>query len=65
MAIHERVYDADYHGMLHVDENADGLTITADEGGTGAAVSVQLDADGVRKLRLLLTRHERNQRVTA
>jgi hypothetical protein len=57
--VSERVWDADHRRLFTVEEDADGcLTITADEGGDGPAVSVALDLDGVIKLRRALQRYE-------
>lgn len=61
--IHERVWDADYNGAVHVDQDGADLILTADEGVNGDAVTVKLNANGVKRLRLLLARYERNQKA--
>lgn len=61
--IDERVWDKEYHSQLTVTEADDGLELTAIEGGRSLnAAALTLDADGVKKLRLILARYERKQK---
>lgn len=55
----ERVFGANYGTEVLLQETSEGLEITTDVG--DQETTVLLDADGVRKLRLLLARYERRQ----
>jgi hypothetical protein len=61
----ERVYDADFHHVMFVDERDGTLVILTDEGDTvdSPCASITLDLHAVKKLRLALARFERNQKA--
>lgn len=51
------VYDEDYQGRVSLDAYGDQLAVTVDH--DGSAVTVSLDDESVRRLRLALARYER------
>jgi len=57
----ERIWDPDYRAAIHLTETERGLELTQDVGDNETTVA--LDLDGVKKLRLALTRYERKAKA--
>lgn len=60
MSFTERIWATNYTTVIHLQETEEGLELTADVG--DEETTVVLDSDGVRNLRLALTRYERKKR---